>query len=754
VVISMPPVRLSGAGLGSERDPVEHREMSPSRAAAGLRAVADAGVVSGAFLFRADAIEGEGSVTSSSDTLTPNPTRELAAIMFSDIVGYTALMGRDEREGLRAVHEHRAHLRALLPQFNGRLIGEIGDGTLSSFHSAVDAVNCARELQATLVEDPELRLRIGIHVGDVVFTDKTVLGDGVNIASRIHELAPPGGCCISERVYEEIRNKPEFHVKDLGEQHLKNVARPIRTYALTASDAPGQPRSPFGSSTNADHLKRRRLVMGVGALLIIAIIGISTWKWVGLGSGWLPTGARTPAMRSIAVLPLENLSGNPAQEYFADGMTDELITDLAKISGLRVISRTSVMKFKGEHREQLPEIAKALHVNTIVEGSVLRVGDKVRITAQLIDAPTDKHLWADSYERDTRDVLTLQDEVASTIAQQINVELTPNEHTRFAQRRPVDPKALEAILKGNYFLAKGTSVGYQEAQEYFEQAIKIAPDYAKGYVGLAAMYVEAGDNVVSNQEVIPKAKELLATALRLDDTNAEAHSWLGVLQWSYEYDWAASERENLRAIQLAPGTAYIHVNYGFMLIWQARFDEAERELKLGQLLDPLSPGNYVFLGTLLAIRGDYPKALEQCRKAVEIDPNFWPAYSSCFGPSYEGMGNHGQALKAFEKGVAIEPEPYPRAFLGVEYAKSGNREQARKVLEQINRLPAQTYVAPCLPASVYVALGENNTALDLLEKAYHERSSCLVFMKFAPEWDPVRSDPRFIDLLKKVGLGN
>ena len=418
-------------------------------------------------------------MTSSSDTFAPNPTRELAAIMFSDIVGYTALMGRDEREGLRAVREHRERLRAMLPLFNGRLIGEVGDGTLSSFHSAVDAVNCARELQATLVDDPELRLRIGIHVGDVVFTDKTVLGDGVNIASRIHELAPPGGCCISERVYEEIRNKPEFHVKDLGEKHLKNVARPIRAYALTAADAPAQPR-PFGSSTNADQSKRRRLAIGVGALLIVAIVGISAWKWIGLSSVWSPVGARAPAMRSIAVLPLENLSGDPAQEYFADGMTDELITDLAKISGLKVISRTSVMKFKGEHREQLPEIAKALGVNTIVEGSVLRVGDKVRITAQLIDASTDKHLWADSYERDTRDVLTLQDEVASTIAQQIDVELTPNEQARFARPRPVDPNALEACLKGRYFLLKQTGDGFQKANEYFAQAIKIAPDFRRG----------------------------------------------------------------------------------------------------------------------------------------------------------------------------------------------------------------------------------------------------------------------------------
>ena len=230
-------------------------------------------------------------MTTPPDIQATAPRRELAAIMFSDIAGYTAIMGRDEREGLRAVRDHRAHLRAVLPRFNGRLIGEIGDGTLSSFHSAVDAVNCARELQAKLVENPELRLRIGIHVGDVVFTDKTVLGDGVNIASRIHELAPPGGCCISERVYEEIRNKPEFHVKDLGEKHLKNVARPIRAFALTALDAPGQPRSPLGSSTDSGQSSGRKTAIGVGAILIVVLIAtLSTWKWMG----------RVPAGRLLA----------------------------------------------------------------------------------------------------------------------------------------------------------------------------------------------------------------------------------------------------------------------------------------------------------------------------------------------------------------------------------------------------------------------------------------------------------------------
>jgi len=689
-------------------------------------------------------------VTSSSDTFAPNPTRELAAIMFSDIVGYTALMGRDEREGLRAVREHREHLRAVLPQFNGRLIGEIGDGTLSSFHSAVDAVNCARELQATLVENPELRLRIGIHVGDVVFTDKTVLGDGVNIASRIHELAPPGGCCISERVYEEIRNKPEFHVKDLGDKHLKNVARPIRAYALTAADAPGQPRSPFVSSADAGDSKRRKFVMGAGAIMIVALIAaISTWKWMGQGSGWLPAGARTPAMRSIAVLPLENLSGDPAQEYFADGMTDELITDLAKISGLRVISRTSVMKFKGEHREQLPEIAKALNVNMIVEGSVLRVGDKVRITAQLIDAPTDKHLWADSYERDTRDVLTLQDEVASTIAQQIDVKLTPNEQARFANARPVNPQAYEAYLKGRYFMK---TYRVDPALEQYELAIKTDPDFALAYTGLADAYMYGEDLYFPGTEVMPKAKAAAEKALQLDDSLADARTSLGAINFWYDFDWTGGERELRRAIALNPSSAEAHFQYGYLLMFEGRFDESLAEMRRASDLDPLSAEITNDIALPLMFQAKYEAAREQSRKALELAPGFDFAQLS-LGSIDSHAGKFTQAITEFEKALKLTSTPQVvLPALGYAYAKNGERGKAQAILAELNQMSSRRYISPLCAAIIYVGLGDKQRALDGLEKAYAARSQFLAYLKIDETWDPLRSDPRFIELLKKVGL--
>src|SRR5271168_2931736 len=515
---------------------------SNARAVAGLRAVPDAGVVSGASLFRPDAIEEEASVTSSSDILAANPTRELAAIMFSDIVGYTAIMGRDEQLAMRALAAHRELLRSIVPRFNGRQVGEIGDGTLSSFHSAFDAVSCAREIQASLAGDSELRIRIGIHVGDVVFTNNTVLGDGVNIASRIHELAPPGGCCISERVYDEIRNKPEFHVKDLGERRLKNVSRPIRIYQLVVTNLAAQPALARGGS------RRVALIAGAGAVILAGIIVVlMRSKSPAPAPPSLP--AQTAAkhtINSIAVLPLDNYSGDPNQEYFADGLTDELTSDLATISALRVISRSSVMRYKGEHRPPTPEIAKALNVDAVVEGSVVRVGDKVRVTAQLIDAPDDRHLWAKSYERDSRDVLALQDEVALAIAREINVELTPQEQTHLARAATVNPEAHEAYLKGRYYLDKQNEEGIKRAIEYFQKAIAADSQFAPAYSGLADAYSYGfGINLPGTD--MEKARVAAQTALRLDESLAEAHSSLGFVKYQYDYDWKGSEHEFQRA---------------------------------------------------------------------------------------------------------------------------------------------------------------------------------------------------------------
>jgi adenylate cyclase len=543
------------------------------------------------------------------DTTASNPARELAAIMFSDVVGYTAIMGRDEQQALRALEDHRQLLRLLLPKFNGRMVGEIGDGTLSSFHSAIDAVNCAREVQASLHDESELKVRIGIHLGDVVLANNTVLGDGVNVASRIHALAPPGGICVSANIYDEIRNKPGIRVKDLGEQRLKNVSRPIRVYQIVTIGLIEQ-------STEQKRSRRRIALIAGAGLLILAGLALVLMRLRALApaSSQALSAAKKHTITSIAVLPLDNFTGDPSQEYFADGMTDELTTDLATISALRVISRGSVMQYKGAHRPPMPVIAKALKVDAVVEGSVTRIGDKVRITAQLIDAAADQHLWAKSYERESRDVLALQDEVALAIAREINVELTPREQARFANSRTVDPQAHDAYLKGRYHLSSPTEERVRKALEQFEQAIRVDPNFALPYSGMADAYILGDDFYFPATEVMPKAKAAAEKALQLDDTLAEAHFSLGAVKLQYDFDWPRGENEFRRAIALNPSYAYGHDQYGFYLARRGRLDDALAESRLAIELDPLSAFTTTDMAFALTYQTKYGSkgAVPQC----------------------------------------------------------------------------------------------------------------------------------------------
>ena len=676
------------------------------------------------------------------------PTRELAAIMFSDVVGYTAIMGRDEQQALRALKDHRELLRQLLPKFNGRMVGEIGDGTLTSFHSAIDAVNCAREVQASLQQDqPDLKVRIGIHSGDVVFSDNTVLGDGVNVASRIHALAPPGGICVSASIYDEVRNKPGTHFKDLGEQKLKNVSRPIRVYQVVAAGLIEPPAEHQG------HRRRNALIAGAGAVILAGLALV----FVRLRSP-APTSPQTQSaakrtIRSIAVLPLDNYSGDPNQEYFSDGMTDELTTDLATISALRVISRGSVMRYKGAHRPPTPEIAKALNVDAVVEGSVVRVGDKVRITAQLIDAPADRHLWAKSYERDSRDVLALQDELASAIAKEINVQLTPDEQTRLTSAPVVNPQAHDAYLKGRYFISRSSDENLKKAIAQFEEAIQLDPNFAPAYSGLSEAYQLAGLNegFLTSTEAMAKEKETAVKAVQLDDKSAEAHTSLGVFKYEYEFDWAGCESEFHRALALNPNYAYAHDNFGLALAYQGRLDEAVAEGKRAAELDPLSPQMLLDAIYALAWQGKYEPAKDLSRKALDLDPTN-PYAQWGIGWTDIEAGKIDAAVLELQKADAIGSPSWVAGLLGYAYGKTGNRAGAMAVIEELNRKSLHGYVPPFNVAIVYLGMGDSGRAMDYLEQAYSAHSQSLCWLKMDRIFDPLRKEPRFIALMKKVNL--
>jgi adenylate cyclase len=677
---------------------------------------------------------------SGSETVAAQPTRELAAIMFSDIAGYTAIMGRNEHEAMRALDAHRGTLRAVLPKFNGRLIGEIGDGTLSSFHSAIDAVNCAREVQALAEDNPELRLRIGIHLGDVVFTNNTVIGDGVNVASRIHGLAPPGGICISEHVYEAVRNKPGTSAKDLGRKKLKNVPSPVHIYLI----------GPSGLATLSANTRLARIIgIGVAAIvLIVALTIVLPRLKPRLYSAPQAVGPTHP-IRSIAVLPLDNFSGDPSQEYFADGMTDELTTDLASISALKVISRGSVMRYKGANRPPTPEIAKALNVDAVVEGSVMRSGNRVRITAQLIDAPNDKHLWAKSFERDSPDLLALQDEIASAIAHEIDVQLTPHEQARLQNPRSVNPEAYDAYLRGRYFFNGWTEEGINKALDQYALAIKADPNFAPAYAGIADAYLFANEMYVAPKVAVPKAKAAVEKSLALTDS-AEAHTSLALIKES-DYDWAGADREFARAIELNPNYALSYDQRAWLLGMLGRFDEALASARRAAELDPLSPGIPGDESYVLSAQGRYEEAIEQARKGIELDPNGY--YSRCtLAGAYAIAGRYRDAIRELEKARSMGAPPFFWGFLGAAYAAVGERDKAEAIIADLQAASAKRYVSPLSTAMVYGGLGDRQRALDWMEKAYEAHSAWLPLMIKGALSQNLRDEPRYLELLKKVNL--
>jgi TolB-like protein/DNA-binding winged helix-turn-helix (wHTH) protein/Tfp pilus assembly protein PilF len=457
-------------------------------------------------------------------------------------------------------------------------------------------------------------------------------------------------------------------------------------------------------------------------------------------------------IRSLAVLPLESLSSDASQDYFADGMTEELISDLGQISALRVISRTSAMVYKNA-RKPLPQIAHELNVDAVVEGTVLRSGNRVRITAQLIEASTDKHLWSQSYEGELRDTLTLQNTVARAIADQIRINLNPQEQAALNKVTVVNQKAQESYLKGRYFWNKRTADGLSNAIDYFNEAIKRNPDYAQAYAGLADSYALAGDwkyGLLAPRDAYPKAKAAATKAIQLDGTLGEAHISLAFCLDNFDWDWESAGREFTRGIDLNPGYATGHEWYGWHLAALGRHGEAVAEVEKAVSLDPLSPSIGADLAEELLVAHRFDEAIKQSRNTMILDPFFAPAHY-VLGQALLQKRSYNEAIAELQK--AIELSPGSTAFtanLAYAYAVSGMRDKAAKILNDLkNRSPHAFSNAPEI-AMVYVGLDEKDQAIAWLEKGYAERFSPWVFMR--PCFDPLRPDPRFVDLVRRMGL--
>ncbi|MBI4467630.1 MAG: tetratricopeptide repeat protein, partial [Acidobacteria bacterium] len=464
----------------------------------------------------------------------------------------------------------------------------------------------------------------------------------------------------------------------------------------------------------------------------------------------LGTGA--PRIESIAVLPLENLSRDPEQEYFADGMTEALISDLAQISALRVISRTSVMQYKGVRRP-LPEIARELNVDAVVEGSGQRVGDRVKITAQLIHAPTDKHLWAESYERDLRDVLTLQSEVARAITDEIKVKLTPQEQTRLAGAPAINPEAHELYLRGRYAWNKRTPAGMTKSIEYFNQALEHDPTNALIWAGLADSYNQLGyRGYLSPREAYPRAKAAAAKSLEINPTLAEAHAALGFALLNHDWDWPAAERALRRALELNPNYAEAHHWYSHYLMDTGRVRESLEESKRALEVDPLSMIISVHLGWHYISARQYDLAVEHLKKTVADDPSYYSAHFH-LGRAYQFRGAFADAIAEQRKAAALSNNSTEAlTALATALALGGQRDEAARILDQLKQMASTQYVSSCDIASVYAALGATSQSFEWLERARQERASRLIELKADPLFDPLRGEPRFRELLRRMNF--
>jgi TolB-like protein/tetratricopeptide (TPR) repeat protein/DNA-binding winged helix-turn-helix (wHTH) protein len=479
----------------------------------------------------------------------------------------------------------------------------------------------------------------------------------------------------------------------------------------------------------------RRGLLAAAALVLAAVAGLLVLR---------PT-SRDRNLRSLAVLPFENLSGDPSQEYFSDGMTDELTSKLATIDELRVISRTSARRYKTTDKS-LREIGRELGVDALVEGSVRLAGGRVRITVQLVEAATDESLWSETYDGDDDDILGIQDRVARSIAGELRMELE-------ARTRDVPPAAFHAYLKGRHHWNQRTEKDFLKAIEYFTEATSLAPSYAESYAGLADTYsLFSVYNLQRPERAMPVAKKAVLEALRIDPGLGEAHASLANILFLYDWNWAEAEREFKKAIELNPAYASTYQWYGVFLMAMSRPDEALSTMNRALEIDPVSLSLNENLGWALYVARRYPEAIEQFEKTLELDANFGRALRY-LGLTELYLGRHAEALETLERARdALSGEPELQADLALAHALAGDKEEAERMLDSLMKESGERYVSPFLIGSFHAGLGDFENALDWLEKAGDERSANVVFLGVDPSFDPLRAQPRFQALLARIGL--
>lgn len=639
--------------------------------------------------------------------------RKLTAIMFTDMVGYTKLMQEDEHRAKSVRDRHRTVLRASIEKHHGEIIQFYGDGTLSIFGSAVEGVAAAVEIQRNLQQKPPIPVRIGLHIGDIIHDQDGVYGDGVNVAARIQGKAAPGSVVISGKVYDEVKNHPEFPVAELGEFELKNVKRTIRLFAIAA---PGLE------------------VPDKNAM----------------------QGSKDIPKRTIAVLPFVNMSADPENEHFSDGITEELINALTKVEGLQVTARTSSFAFKGRS-EDVRKIGKELGVSAVLEGSVRRAGNRVRITAQLVDTRDGYHIFSRAFDSVLEDVFETQEEISLAIADELRARLpgTERQEQVLVQRPTKNPEAYDLYLKGLFNWKKSTPDHALQAIEYFQEAVELDPEFALAFSGMAGCFTFLGAiGHMACGVAYPKAKESAHRAIELNPGIAESHIALGLVRLFYAWNLPAARSALERAMAINPGLADVHHAYGLYLMAAGDMDELVKSAETAQTLDPLSLLMNESLGRAYVLAGRHTEAIAQFDRTLELDPEFRSAVEGK-GITYLDMGDTAAAIEQFERFRELSPHPQGGvAPLVHAHAKAGHTEVANALLSELEeRERREPHISLDLDFAVaYAGMNRIDEAFDRLERAIEDRLGAIIFLKHAVVFEPLRQDARFVVLMERIGL--
>ena len=646
--------------------------------------------------------------------MTDKSTRLLAAIMFTDMVGYTALMQEDEQKAKQNRDRHRKILQDSIAAHKGKILQYYGDGTLSIFNSAIEAVNCAIQIQQELQTEPKIPLRIGMHTGDIVYDDEGVYGDGVNVSSRIEGLAISGSILISGKVFDDIKNHQVFKTVSLGAFDLKNVKKPMEVYAIGNEG-----------------------------------LAVPTQKEI--------QAKPKDKAKTLAVLPFVNMSPDPENEYFSDGITEELLNVMAKIEGLQVTARTSSFAFKGRN-EDIKQIGAQLGAKTILEGSVRKVGNRVRITAQLINTADGYHLWSETYDRQLDDIFEVQDEIALKISNRLREKLTLDPMKDTLIKVPTQNiEAYNTYLKGLFHQNKWTLEDADIALNEYQKAIDMEPDFALPWFGLSSINIYLGaSGKCPPHEVYPKAKEYAQKAIQLDDRAAESHYALATVYFYHDWDWDKALQSLEKAIDLNPSFANSYLLKAMIFSIYGKSDLAVETMRKSIQLDPFSPPSIFAFAAIFLFAERYEEALEQYDKLSEITPHFPDALCSK-GIAHQMLGQYEKAkelLKMAEKVPGSEAFAYAcRGSLYVAMNKPDKAEEyLKKLLAAKNSLqgqPVQTSLA-----SLYASLDRPDEMFHCLNKSVEiKEGSALYFWGF-PEFKKFSSDPRFTELLQMMGIDN